>query len=334
MLTALRDSVERSWYSGRPNILLLPFSWLYGAITWARALAYKYGLLPQQPGTVPVIVVGNLSVGGTGKSPVVAWLAAALGQDGYKVGIVSRGYGGQSQAKPLLVTAATAVAVAGDEPVMLAAQTGVPVCVSPDRAAAVACLAAEGVNLVISDDGLQHYRMSRCVEIIVVDGARGFGNGALLPAGPLREPVSRSQSVDHILVNGSQTTVAGLHFQLEPAAAIELTSGATMSLDKLSGQRVWGLAGIGNPDRFYDLLESFDAQVDRVAIADHGSCSLEQLLAERQQPIIMTSKDAVKYGHSAPANAWSVPVAVQFEPAERDGLLGAIKTKLQAWNPE
>ncbi len=196
--------IERIW-SGKSwfYILLLPFSWLYGAITLLRRFAYQKGWLASWKAPVPVVVVGNLTAGGNGKTPVVIWLVEQLIQQGFKPGVVSRGYGGKSDHYPLLLTSDTSPSMAGDEPVLIHHRTGAPVAVAPNRRDAVKALLAQyELDVIITDDGLQHYALQRDYEIVVIDGQRRFGNGWWLPAGPMRERAGRLNSVDAIIVNG------------------------------------------------------------------------------------------------------------------------------------
>lgn len=198
--------IARIWSGESPLWrLLLPFSWLYGLVSGAIRLSYKLGFKRAWRAPVPVVVVGNLTAGGNGKTPVVIWLVEQLQRRGVRVGVVSRGYGGKAAAYPLFLTPETTTAEAGDEPVLIYQRTGAPVAVAPERAAAVkAILAAHNVQIIITDDGLQHYRLARDIEIVVIDGVRRFGNGWWLPAGPMRERASRLKTVDAAIVNGAR----------------------------------------------------------------------------------------------------------------------------------
>ncbi|SUX74571.1 tetraacyldisaccharide 4'-kinase [Citrobacter freundii] len=203
--------IARIWSGESPLWrLLLPLSWLYGLVSGGIRLCYKLGIKRAWRAPVPVVVVGNLTAGGNGKTPVVIWLVEQLRQRGIRVGVVSRGYGGKAAAYPLLLTADTTTAEAGDEPVLIAQRTGVPVAVSPVRSDAVkAILAQHDVQIIVTDDGLQHYRLARDVEIVVIDGERRFGNGWWLPAGPMRERAGRLKSVDATIVNGGVAQPGG-----------------------------------------------------------------------------------------------------------------------------
>jgi tetraacyldisaccharide 4'-kinase len=330
LATRLRRLLESSWYGDTgPILLLMPFAWVYGAVVQVRRFAYERGLLRRPVLSVPVIVVGNVTVGGTGKTPIVAWLAQQLVAMGYRPGIVSRGYGVNVHRSPVLVQSEEAV-VYGDEPVLLARKTGCPICVCVDRSRAVRRLVDEGVNVVISDDGLQHYRMCRVMEIVVVDGERGFGNGQLLPAGPLREPVARAQEADAVVVNGPVDRVAGFQFHLEHQGFIALDGLARAAVGDFVGQRVWAVAGIGNPQRFYRELHAAGIHVDETDVADHGNTDIVGLRRLRAQPVLMTEKDAVKYHQQHCDDAWYMPVTAAFAPEAAASILSLVKTCLES----
>ena len=329
MKASLRRRIETRWYDNSgPFLLLLPLSWLFALLSALRRGLFRSGLLRAPALPVPVIVVGNISVGGTGKTPIAVWLVKQLIDRGHRPGIVSRGYGGESARQPRLVTDKDAKAY-GDEPVLLAALTGCPVCVCGDRVAAVRLVAQEGVTVVISDDGLQHYRMRRVAEFVVVDGERGFGNGHLLPAGPLREPVSRAYASDAMLINGQSDQLTGIPFTLEQRDAVNLATGASRPLSAFAGQRVWGVAGIGNPGRFYRQLAKAGLQIDEVPVPDHGSVSIEGLLRQKDQPVVMTEKDAVKYPDVSAENIWCVPVIAVCAPADCEKIMALVRNRLE-----
>ena len=328
----LHKLAARLWYGGSPWAwLLLPFAAVYWLIATLRRLFYSSGLLSRPELPVPVIVVGNISAGGTGKTPVVAWLAGRLQAAGLRPAIVSRGYGGTHSGAPLLLADATPVEASGDEPRLLRKLTGCDVVVSADRAAAVQCAAGQGADLVIADDGLQHYRMRRAVELAVVDGQRGLGNGWLLPAGPLRETRARLATVDAVLSNGAceqpEELPGCITFELQQGHAVALDDGREKSLDEFSGT-VWGVAGIGNPQRFYESLRARGLEVLETDVPDHGRIDIAALLRERDVPVLMTEKDAIKYGLDAPAGAWYVPVSLAMAEDEADRLIAMITTRL------
>ena len=317
--------LEQSWY--RDDWLsksLAPLAALFGFVARRRRLIHQRN---RQPLPVPVIVVGNISVGGTGKTPLLIALVAALRDAGYRPGVVSRGYGGQAPSYPFLVTADTEPAQGGDEPVLIASQCQCPVVVDPDRRrAAEHLLTHSNCNLIISDDGLQHYRLPRDIEIAVIDGKRGFGNGRLLPAGPLREPVERLAEVDFVLSNGElQPEVAQ---QLEGQQATIMKVAPTGQLRPLvpgevspvsprdwpfTRREVNAVAGIGNPQRFVDTLKELGFVPHLHAFPDHHKYRADDLQFSPQRPIIMTAKDAVKCRSLVPdnADAWVLDVAAQ-----------------------
>ena len=319
--------IERIW-SGRSVLwlLLLPLSWLYGLIANLIRLSYRWGWRKAWRAPVPVVVVGNLTAGGNGKTPVVIWLVQALQQRGFKPGVVSRGYGGKADGYPLVLTASTTTVQAGDEPVLIYQRTGAAVAVSPRRKEAVQALLQQGdVDIIITDDGLQHYALARDFEIVVVDGKRRFGNGWWLPAGPMRERASRLRSVDAVITNGGEALSGEISMQLVPAQAVNLKSGQTQPVSSLSG--VVAMAGIGHPPRFFTTLRQQGVVLEKeVPFADHQSYSESQLasLVTSEQTLLMTEKDAVKARSFAAANWWYLPVNAELPPAQSDDLLKRI----------
>jgi tetraacyldisaccharide 4'-kinase len=330
MQASLRSFIEARWY-GEKGVFLpfVPLSWLFALLAGLRRGLYRVGLLSSPELPVPVIVVGNINVGGTGKTPIVAWFAQQLIAAGHRPGIVSRGYGAVSSKQPKLVLSDD-TGEYGDEPVLLATLAGCPVCVCIDRVAAVKRVAEEGVTIVISDDGLQHYRMRRVMEIVVVDAARGFGNGHLLPAGPLRESVSRAYKADALVINGEPSPLSGYNFKLEQQGAVCLASGKRRPLNSFAGQRVWAVAGIGNPDRFFSQLMAEGIETDEVPLPDHGAISIQTLLRRKDQPVLMTEKDAVKYTGQSLQNVWYVPVVAVCSAQSAQSLLGILQERLES----
>jgi len=323
--------IEHVWY-GESNaaLLLLPFAWLFRLAVAMRRFAYRSGLLRRSHCGVPVIVVGNITVGGTGKTPLVAWIASRLAADGRNVGILSRGYGGAAGGVPRFVTADSPADVVGDEPLLLARQTAAQVCVGADRILAARRLVDEAhVDVIVCDDGMQHYRLERDLEIAVVDGVRGLGNGYMLPAGPLREPAQRLRDVDLLFVNGGARTVPGRRFELRPGAAKSLAGDSERDLDAFAGRRVWAVAGIGNPGRFETMLRERRIEPMLVDVPDHGTVSLAALRREASWPILMTAKDAVKYSSEDSDDAWYVPVDLEMSSDDEAALLNRLR-KLHA----
>ncbi len=334
-MAALRFSVSDwladVWYGSSPaRYALLPLAAVYRALAQARAALYRRGLLKAVELPVPVIVVGNLSVGGTGKTPFIIWLAARLKERRFRVGVVTRGYRGRTRNWPQAVSAASDPLEVGDEAVLLARRTGCPVSAGPDRvAAARQLLAATPVDVLLSDDGLQHYRLARRLEVAVVDGARGMGNGLCLPAGPLREPVERLQQVDAIVVNGGDWGHAGVFRGAAVVSAVyRLKDRAPGTLEQFKGRAVHAVAGIGNPQRFFDLLEEAGIEVIAHPLRDHASFGPEQLTFEEPGPVLITEKDAVKCESFAPDDVWCVAVDLVFDSNRSARLLQVLTRDL------
>ncbi len=279
---------------GIVNYLLLPMAGVFYVLSKIRLSFYRLGVFKINQFSVPVIVVGNITVGGSGKTPVVIKLVEYFQQQGKKVGVVSRGYGGAHTTGSLLVKTSTQAALSGDEPLLIASVTRAPVMVNKIRSKAVqALIEQKQVDLVISDDGLQHYAMGRTVEIAVVDGNRRFGNGFFLPAGPLRESQNRLKEVDFVINNGA--AFAGeICAQLKPVKFIHILSGQAFALDFFKDKSCHGVAGIGHPDRFFDALERLNVQVVKHYFADHYAYQVKDLAFEDAHPIIMSAKDWVK----------------------------------------
>jgi tetraacyldisaccharide 4'-kinase len=293
----LAGTAERVWYRPRHplSLLLAPLGWLYCGIARLRAAAYGRGWLFSGDCGAPVIVVGNLSVGGTGKTPLVIWLVAHLRERGLTPGVVTRGYGGRGGTGPWRARVTDSAAEVGDEALLLARRAECPVVVGRDRLVAARMLVETmGCDLVITDDGLQHYRLQRNLEIVVVDAQRGHGNRRCLPAGPLREPVARARRADLILRNGAGDGSA-FSMTLEPDVLISLADPQqTRTLASFAGQRVTAVAGIGNPRRFFTLLRSHGLDVRPLAYPDHHPFGVADIEHWPAGPVLMTEKDAVK----------------------------------------
>jgi tetraacyldisaccharide 4'-kinase len=299
-----------SWYEYRATrFILLPFSILYQLAVGFRRLAYHLKILKQHHLDVPVIIVGNISVGGTGKTPAVIWLAIQLKQAGYRPGIISRGYGGHADHYPQEVKPTSDPKLVGDEPVIISQQTSCPMAVSPKRFdAAQFLLQNHDCNVIISDDGLQHYALARDIEIVVVDGIRLFGNRYCLPAGPLREPIIRLRTVDFVIINGGNNTSQYV-MTLTPGNVINVADSAVQkSLDSFKGETVHAVAGIGHPERFFDYLSDSGLTVEPHHFIDHHYFKAIDLHFGDDQPILMTEKDAIKCRAFATDNMWYIPV--------------------------
>ena len=329
------------WYGdGAVAVLLQPLAGLYGVAVGARRSAYAHGWLRSQTVGKPVIVVGNLTVGGTGKTPLVAWLAAQLRAQELKVGIVSRGYGRSGGALSHVQPEADWRTV-GDEPLLLSRVTGCPTVVAVDRVAGARALVEQGVDIVLADDGLQHLRLARDCEIVVVDGVRGLGNGRLLPAGPLREPAARLGTADAVVFNGAPDHPSvmivrpalqspAVEMTLAPGDARSVSNDATTrQLESFRGQTVHAVAGIGHPPRFFRSLQARGIEIIAHAFADHHPFEPADLEFGDGVPVLMTAKDAVKCRAFANTSLlWYVPVAAQFSAAHAQALLGRVANKL------
>ncbi len=311
--------LQRVWYgSARGAWLLLPLSWMFATVAGLRRWCYRKGVFRSTALDRPVVVVGNITAGGTGKTPVILWLAKRLREAGLRPGILSRGYGGRRGAEPLRVTVDADPAEVGDEPLMMARRDVAPVVVCQDRAAGARALAALGVDVILSDDGLQHYRLHRDVEIAVVDGRRRLGNCRLLPAGPLREPESRLASVDFVVCNGGQPRPGEIGMELVGDMARRLADGQAAQVHDFRGRRCHAFAAIGNPQRFFDQLR--DAGLDVIAhpLPDHAWVDLEHYDIGDDVPVLMTEKDAVKCQIRGTRDVWFIPVDARLDPdAER-----------------
>ncbi len=301
--------------------LLWPLSPVYCALISVRRLAYRYGLRPRVRLPVPVVIVGNLTVGGTGKTPLVLWLVAALEKAGLRPGIVSRGYAGASH-ETHVVTPASDPRAVGDEPVLLARRLRAPVVVDRRRTRGARRLVELGCDVIVADDGLQHYALERDIEIGVLDGERRFGNGACLPAGPLRESAARWLRLDFRVTQG-RAAQGEWPMRLMGGEARNLVSGAMQPLASLG--RVHGVAGIGNPGRFFGSLRAQGLEVVAHPFADHHNYSQKDLDFGGKEPVVMTEKDAVKCTRFARAHWWYVPVDATLDPALAERILARIR---------
>jgi len=335
------ESLQRRWYEDRPPPWwTLPLAALYGGVVRLRRALYRRGWLRTQRLPVPVIVIGNIVAGGAGKTPLTIALVGAMRVRGFKPGVVSRGYGGTAQ-HPMLLDAQPDPAVVGDEPALIRMRTGAPVAIGADRPAAAALLTGEGVDVIIADDGLQHYRLARDIEVCVVDDARGLGNGRLLPAGPLREPPQRLDEVDFVVVNAGSATgtrltgdasdrqrmASAISMRLHGDAARNLRDGSLRFLTGFSGSRVHAVAGIGHPPRFFDALRAFGIEVVEHAFSDHHRYAAGDLDFGDGLPVLMTEKDAVKCRTFAQPGWWSVPVAGELPDAFFDAIAARIANR-------
>lgn len=320
---SVADTLVEAWYGKRRSPWWTwPLAALYGALTALRRALYRLGVLRNVRLPVPVIVIGNLTAGGTGKTPLTIALAEALRARGFRPGVVSRGHGGQRRA-PMLLGEAPDPAEVGDEPCLIHA-SGVPVAVGRDRPAAARLLVAQGCDMVIADDGLQHYRLARDVEICVIDGTRRFGNSRLLPAGPLREPLRRLARVDLRVCNGGAPLPGEYPMQLVGGVAVTLDGSHRQPLSTFTGQRVHAVAAIGNPARFFATLRDAGIGVVEHAFPDHHAFTAAELAYGDDLPVLMTDKDAVKCRGFAQPNWWRVPVRAELPEAFFDTVVARL----------
>ncbi len=317
------------WYEDHfIGALLMPLGFLFSDVVKFRKFLYRIGVLKRHKLSVPVVVVGNITVGGTGKTPLTIWLANLLQASGFKPGIISRGYGGKAEDWPQRVTPDSDPHFIGDEALLMAKQTGCPIAVGPIRAAAAQLLIAEaGCDLIISDDGLQHYALHRDIEIAVVDGERRFGNGYCLPAGPLREPIERLNSVDFVIVNGDAYEENELAMRLVGDELVNCSTGTLKNLSDFKDVECHALAGIGNPKRFFKVLESAGIPCKAHSFPDHHQYQSNEIVFGDDKPVLMTEKDAVKCMGFAGAQHWYLPVKVVPDSSFSEQFLNLLKRK-------
>lgn len=321
-------SLETLWYGRSPwRWLLWPLSQLYRGVVVARRAHWLAHPERRHRSRSPLVVVGNLTVGGSGKTPLVVALVQYAQAAGLRPAVVSRGYGGRAPNYPCLVASSPEAARVGDEPLLIWQRTGCPVMVDPQRARAVALLERDfAPDVIISDDGLQHYAMARDLELVVVDRQRGFGNGLCLPAGPLREPLTRLRDGCLMVGNGGSiatslidalTPGAGARtcfYHLVPTRFVTLDGTRSEDVASWSGVAVRAVAGIGHPRRFFDTLEALGVSVDGQAFPDHHRFAASDFDTQEQRPLVMTEKDAVKCRHLGLQNAWYLEVEARLSP--------------------
>lgn len=330
-MRSMRLSIASLWYKKTLSPLLLPFlplAWLFGLIVAIRRFLYSNNFIKKNTLPVPVVVVGNIVVGGTGKTPFVIWLAHFLRASGYKPGIVSRGYGGEKHFTPHRVLNTDSASQVGDEPLLLARRSACPVVISIDRSKAAASLLQQSdCNIIICDDGLQHYRLDRQIEIALIDGKKRFGNKHLLPVGPLREPISRLNTVDiKIVTDGNDAHE--LNMLLEPDEIIALKNQQKLSLAVFLEQhkKIHAVAGIGHPQRFFSLLKKLGFILIEHAYPDHYRYQASDLCFADKLPIVMTEKDAVKCEEFADERYWYLPITANIGKAVEEKLLKKLKS--------
>lgn len=320
--------LENAWYRHRGwSLLLVPLSWLFVYLVAKRR---RYLERHQRSLRIPVVVVGNITVGGTGKTPLLITLVKALQKHGYRPGVVSRGYGGTAPFYPMPVTATSNPRQSGDEPLLIAGTCGCPVVVDPNRYRAARLLQDSGqCDVILSDDGLQHYALPRHLEIVVIDGERRLGNERCLPAGPLREPMARLSEVDFVVVNGGDAVFnhpRQYRMDLLPLEFRNLKTGETRSPKNPPGDgSVNAVAGIGNPTRFARTLASLGLAVKLHPFPDHHDFAPQDLHFGDGRVVIVTAKDAVKCGQFASDNIWVLDVAAKLENNGLENLVKAIE---------
>jgi tetraacyldisaccharide 4'-kinase len=328
--------LQRLWYgpAGR-SLPLWPLELVFRELVALKSALYRVGLLRAQRMPVPVVVVGNITVGGTGKTPVAAWLAKQLTLRGHKVGVLLRGYGGDHEGEALVVTAEDDPVVVGDEALLHASRGTHVVVIDTDRVAAANLAVAMGADVLVCDDGLQHVRLARDVEIAVVDASRGLGNGHLLPSGPLREPASRLEQVDAVvLTDRGGDPAAGdrlnlraplrVEARLRLGDAVNLVTGERRRLESFAGAPVHAVAGIGHPDAFFSALGAAGLTVTRHALRDHARLDPAALPFAADATVLMTEKDAVKCGRYAQPGWWWVELDVSIERKAAEELLALV----------
>jgi tetraacyldisaccharide 4'-kinase len=330
----LDAALQRIWYGPRwASLPLWPLSWLFRVVVALRRLLYRLGLLRARRVGVPVVVVGNLTVGGTGKTPVSAWLAQEFARCGRRVGVVLRGYGGRATSEPVIVTAESDPEEVGDEALLHASRRPQVVVACADRVAAAQRAVEQGADIIVCDDGLQHLRLARDVEIAVVDAERGLGNGMLLPAGPLREPAARL-SLMHAVVFTERGTGANrprlAHVprsataRLRTAGAVNLCSGERRALATFRSRSLHAIAGIGHPQAFFDALRDAGLDVEAHALGDHVALDPSALPFPSGATVLMTEKDAVKCRRFAEAGWWFVELDVSVDESEARALVQGV----------
>ena len=308
------------WQQPDPPLRMKLLAGVYGSLINLRRTLYRKNWLKRHKVSVPVVVVGNLIAGGSGKTPAVIAIVEQLKQQGWKPGVATRGYGRDNESAPIWVDAKTAVSEAGDEPLLIAMRTGVPVRADANRVNAANALIEKGCNIIVCDDGLQHYRLQRDIEIEIVDGVRRYGNGHLLPAGPLREPVERQKDCDFRVVNAGGTAQPTLQIGewpmlLQSNQAVPVAGGYPSSLQQFRQRCVHAVAGIGYPERFFQSLREQGIDVIPHAFPDHHHYVESDFHFGNDLPILMTEKDAVKCRAFATPLMFAVPVTAQLPQA-------------------
>lgn len=333
-ISGLQQWLENIWYHGGwGRFLLLPLSALYCGVNRLQYLIQtnKQTVLP-----CPVIIVGNISVGGTGKTPLTVHIIKLLQSAGYKPAIVTRGYGGESTVWPQSVTGSSDPKLVGDEAVLMAARTNVPVYAGANRLESISTLLKQhDCDVVVSDDGMQHYKLPRDIEVAVIDASRMLGNGYCLPAGPLREPKKKLESCDFIIINGSKEVTSSRGFNssfnmtFEGGTLINLKTGEEIDLTRFKHKNVIAVTGIGNPKRFYQTLEKQGLKLEMHSFPDHHSFTQSDFSFNSELSIIMTEKDAVKCKSFAHTQMWYLPISARLDQSFDKNLLSKLKVTVE-----
>lgn len=305
----LFDRIEKSWYQDKWwNVWLLPLSGLFFLITYARRWWLQSVFPARKNSDIPVVIIGNINVGGTGKTPLTCRLVELLNHQSIKVGIISRGYGSNAPHYPYALAKGESANIVGDEPKLLRDRLQCPVVIGSDRNAAIALLLESNVDLILSDDGLQHYKMARDYELIVLDQQRQLGSGWLLPAGPLREGAGRLKQVDQIVYNGGDMHVT-------PTAWVNAKTGVRKALNFFANERVHAVVGIGNPQRFFNTLESLKVECREHIFVDHHKFQRRDVSIsdDFSRTVVMTEKDWVKCIEFATESMWYLEVGAVLD---------------------
>ncbi len=316
------------WYNdNKLKFFLYPLSVLFIIITFLRKIIYTNFFQTTFATKVPIVIVGNLSFGGTGKTSFIIWLAKNLSSTGLRVGIISRGYKGLYSGKPTIVNSKSDPIVTGDEATLIAKKTHCLTVIAHNRVdAAKHILRQKNIDIILSDDGLQHYKMKRDYEFIMFDGKRGIGNGLCFPAGPLREKSNRMNKADMLIINeGPYNLPNAIKSSLKILSIKQVEGTSLRKIEDFSGSNVHAVAGIGNPSRFFDLLRSYSVNVIEHPLPDHADIKTNDLFFNDKLPVFITDKDAIKYNFSINKNIWIVEVELKFKKEDADRIIGSLK---------
>jgi tetraacyldisaccharide 4'-kinase len=316
VLAIVAARIEKSWYEDKWwNTWLLPLSALFFVLSHIRRLWLKHALTPVKFSKLPIVVIGNINVGGTGKTPLACFLVDALAKKGVRVGIVSRGYGSAAPYYPYALERNEEAAIVGDEPKLLRDRLNCPVVIGPDRNAAIKLLSQYNIDLILSDDGLQHYKMHRDYEIVVLDQSRKLGSGWLLPAGPLREGAWRLEQVDAVIYNGSSAIAGDASMKIAPSVWVNAKTLERKELGFFFNKNVHAVAGIGNPQRFFSTLDDLNVNYQKHVFSDHHAFIASDLnvLEDSSEHLVMTEKDWVKCVSFATESMWYLEVNAQLD---------------------